>query len=250
MDVALRTSPAASAPAPPVSTMRAPGGAEGPSGSSPNAPSMAKATATSDGDALRCTTESASQIRARPQQTMKVTRPVSAARRRTSASTARPRVALRPAASRAITSAPTAAGGAHHSPATPRSTAAIATSMRRMGRSATATWPGWGASCGAKRRSSAIRAGIVACASSEPTTNAAALAVCTTRREGGAPAMAPSDSRHASERAARPRRCSAASPRSVAGGTAATAVSSSSRRTTHSASSRPTPRIATVRISD
>jgi len=250
MDVALRTSPAASAPAPPVSTRSAPGGADGPRGSSPKAPSIAKATATSDGDALRCTTESASQIRASPQQTMNATRPVSAARRRTSARTARPRVARRPAARRAITSAPTAAGGAHHSPVIPSRTAAIATSMRRIGRSATATWPGCGASCGARRRSSAIRAGIVTCASSEPTTNAPALAVCTTRRDGAAPPIAPSDSRQASERAASPRRCSAARPITVAGGTVATAVRSSSWRATHSASSTPTPRIATVRISD
>jgi len=169
MDVALSTSPAASAPAPPVRTSSAPGGADGPSGSSPNAPSIAKATAISDGDASRCTTDRASQIRARPQQTINATSSVSAARRRTSASTARPRVALRPAARRATTSAPTAAGGAHHSPVMPSRTAAIATSMRRIGRSATATCPGCGASCGASRRSSAIRAGIVAWASSEPT---------------------------------------------------------------------------------
>jgi hypothetical protein len=53
IDVALRTRPAASAPAPPLTTSSAPGGADGPSGSSPNAPSIAKATATSAGVALR-----------------------------------------------------------------------------------------------------------------------------------------------------------------------------------------------------
>jgi hypothetical protein len=71
IDVALSTSPAATAPAPPLTTSSAPGGADGPSGRSPNARSIAKATATSAGDALRWTTDRATQMRSSPQHTMK-----------------------------------------------------------------------------------------------------------------------------------------------------------------------------------